>query len=351
MKRKIRILSIDGGGIRGIIPAKIIARIEELLQQYSQNPETRISDYFDLIAGTSTGSVLSALYLCPREKGETKVKYSAKEILDLYLNYGSDIFKRSWKTQTIDYLGLGNPLYKADKLEDMLDDYFGDLRLADLLKPCLFPAYDVESGKAIFFNQMNAYRHENKNYLVKEVVRASTAAPTYFPIAKINDEIEKRSYSLIDGGMFANNPALCAYIEACKFPSQPAATDIMILSLGTGSNGKTYPYASSSKWGKIGWVIPVIDIYGSASSQTVDHQLNVLYKYHHAKDQYLRLEPNLSQYDVSFKIDDASKKNVLALESVGDQMIEKYSEEINDFVRKLYVSQMGRQSNELYRLD
>ena len=62
MKRKIRVLSIDGGGIRGIIPAKVIVKIEELLQQYSQNPETRISDYFDLIAGTSTGSILAALY-------------------------------------------------------------------------------------------------------------------------------------------------------------------------------------------------------------------------------------------------------------------------------------------------
>ena len=65
MKRKIRVLSIDGGGIRGIIPAKIMIKIEELLQEYSQNPNTRISDYFDLIAGTSTGSILAGLYLCP----------------------------------------------------------------------------------------------------------------------------------------------------------------------------------------------------------------------------------------------------------------------------------------------
>lgn len=351
MKRKIRVLSIDGGGIRGIIPAKVIVKIEELLQQYSQNPETRISDYFDLIAGTSTGSILAALYLCPYEIGGTKVKYSAQEALDLYLNYGADIFERSWKTQTIDYFGLGSPLYKADKLEQMLDAYFGDIRLADLVKPCLFPAYDIESGKAIFFNQINAYHHMNRNYLVKEVVRGSTAAPTYFPIAKISDHFEGRTYSLIDGGMFANNPALCAYIEACKFPFQPAPSDIMILSLGTGSNGRTYPYGSSSKWGKIGWVIPVIDIYGSVASQTVDHQLKVLYQCHHVKDQYLRIEPDLSQYDVSSQMDNVSKKNMKALESVGEKIVETYSEEIKNFTRKLYVSQIGRQSHEFYRLD
>lgn len=351
MKRKIRVLSIDGGGIRGIIPAKVIVKIEELLQQYSQNPETRISDYFDLIAGTSTGSILAALYLCPYEIGGTKVKYSAQEALDLYLNYGADIFERSWKTQTIDYFGLGSPLYKADKLEQMLDAYFGDIRLADLVKPCLFPAYDIESGKAIFFNQINAYHHMNRNYLVKEVVRGSTAAPTYFPIAKISDHFEGRTYSLIDGGMFANNPALCAYIEACKFPFQPAPSDIMILSLGTGSNGRTYPYGLSSKWGKIGWVIPVIDIYGSVASQTVDHQLKVLYQCHHVKDQYLRIEPDLSQYDVSSQMDNVSKKNIKALESVGEKIVETYSEEIKNFTRKLYVSQIGRQSHEFYRLD
>ena len=351
MKRKIRVLSIDGGGIRGIIPAKVIVKIEELLQQYSQNPETRISDYFDLIAGTSTGSILAALYLCPYEIGGTKVKYSAQEALDLYLNYGADIFERSWKTQTIDYFGLGSPLYKADKLEQMLDAYFGDIRLADLVKPCLFPAYDIESGKAIFFNQINAYHHMNRNYLVKEVVRGSTAAPTYFPIAKISDHFEGRTYSLIDGGMFANNPALCAYIEACKFPFQPSPSDIMILSLGTGSNGRTYPYGSSSKWGKIGWVIPVIDIYGSAASQTVDHQLKVLYQCHHVKDQYLRIEPDLSQYDVSPQMANVSKKNMKALESVGEKLVETYSEEIKNFTRKLYVSQIGRQSHEFYRLD
>lgn len=156
MKRKIRVLSIDGGGIRGIIPAKIMIKIEELLQEYSKNPNTRISDYFDLIAGTSTGSILAGLYLCPDGFGSTHSKYSAKEVLDLYLAHGGEMFERSWKTQLIDYFGLTSPLYKAEKLEKMLADYFGDLRLEDLVKPCLFPAYDVEHGEAIFFNQMNA---------------------------------------------------------------------------------------------------------------------------------------------------------------------------------------------------
>ena len=89
MKKKICILSIDGGGIRGIIPAKILVRLEKLLQEYSRNPQARISDYFDLIAGTSTGSILTGLYLCPSDGERKMAKYTAQQALDLYLNEGA----------------------------------------------------------------------------------------------------------------------------------------------------------------------------------------------------------------------------------------------------------------------
>lgn len=349
MKKKIRILSIDGGGIRGIIPAKILVKVEELLQEYSQNPEVKISSFFDLIAGTSTGSILAALYLCPKSSGSTEGKYSAKEILDLYLTHGSNIFERSWKTKLIDYFGLGSPLYKADYLEKMLNEYFGDLKLADLLKPCLFPAYDIEHGKAIFFNQVSASKNVDENFLVREVVRASTAAPTYFPIAKLSHQSKEVAYSLIDGGMFANNPTLCAYIEACKFPCQPTSNEIMILSLGTGSKGNIYPYQISKGWGKVGWISPVIDIYSSAGSQTVDHQLNIIYQSQHIKDQYFRIEPDLKEYDVNPSMDCVSEHNINALCEIGDKIIEENLDRIKKFARKLYISQIGHLNNEFYR--
>ncbi|MEG0387452.1 MAG: patatin-like phospholipase family protein, partial [Niameybacter sp.] len=78
----IRILSIDGGGIRGIIPATILVAFESYLKQYSGNSETTIADYVDLIAGTSTGGILTALYICPDPKNPTKSRFSAQEALD-----------------------------------------------------------------------------------------------------------------------------------------------------------------------------------------------------------------------------------------------------------------------------
>lgn len=342
MRKKICILSIDGGGIRGIIPAKILVRLEELLQEYSQNPQARLSDYFDLIAGTSTGSILTALYLCPSDEGQSSAKYTAKEALDLYLQEGPKLFERSWTTKMIDYFGLTHPLYKANHLESLLTTHLGDLKLSDLLKPCLIPSYDIESGKAVFFNQMTARKNASRNFLVKDAVRASTAAPTFFPVKHVLNSVTHLSHTFIDGGLVANNPTLCAYVEACKLKDYSKTNDIMILSLGTGAVDKTYTYDQAKKWGKIGWIVPLIHIYGSVGSQTVDHQLQMLYRQHHVPTQYLRIEPNLTDFEVNHDMDDASVKNILALEYVGEQMIEAYDEQLKSFARQLQLNQSMR---------
>jgi len=348
MNGMVRVLSIDGGGIRGIIPAKILIRVEELLQEYSQDAQAKISDYFDLIAGTSTGGVLTALCLCPDKKGSWKSKYTAQDMLNLYVKYGKDIFKRSVKTQSYDYFGLFNPLYQKTQFEKILDEYLGQYRLTDLTKPCLIPAYDIEHGKAVFFNKLGVEKGEDKNFLMRDVVRATTAAPTYFPVAKSKEKKKKES-TFIDGGMFANNPALCAYIEATKFPSEPTQKEVLILSLGTGARDRHYPYRVAKHWGRLGWIIPVIDVYGSAASQTVDHQLRKLYEQKNLKANYLRIEPSLDQFNVDKGMDNISKKNIKALQHVGDKMVEQYDEQLRLFVKKIYESQVTFPHERLYR--
>ena len=348
MSRVIRVLSIDGGGIRGIIPAKILIRVEELLREYSQDQNAKIGDFFDLIAGTSTGGIITALCLCPEEKGSSKAKYSAKDMLNLYLEHGEAIFTRSFKTRYLDYLGLFNPLYQKEALENIIVEYMGDYRLSDLIKPCLIPTYDIEQGKANFFNKMKVIKGSNEDYLIRDVVRATTAAPTYFPVAK---SVEKKltDESFIDGSLFANNPALCAYIEATKFPCEPRQREIHILSLGTGARDKHYPYRYAKQWGRLGWVVPVIDIYGSASSQTVDHQLRMLYERKDLMPNYLRIEPHLNEFDVDKGLDNPSHKNMEALQKVGEKMIEDYDQELRIFIKKICDSQEISPHCDLYR--
>ena len=340
----IRVLSIDGGGIRGVIPARILIRIEELLQEYSGDENARISDFFDLIAGTSTGGILTALSICPDDINQGRPKYTAEDILKLYIDNGRKIFSRSLKTKTYDYFGLFNPIYQKENFEKILEEFFGDVMLTDAVKPCLIPAYDIESGKAVFFSQLLHTADTVQDLPLKVVVRATSAAPTYFPIENTSDEP-----AYIDGGLFANNPALCAYVEATKFPCEPLARDIMILSLGTGSKGTSYPYKQAKNWGRLGWVIPVINIYGSASSQVVDHQLRRIYGQKDLDGNYLRIEPDLSKYEVSGDMDDASAKNIRNLVKVGEGAIAEYDGQLREFVKKVVKSHEDNRHDDLFR--
>src|SRR4051812_11231590 len=104
--KKVTILSLDGGGIRGIIPGIILTRLEELLQKADRNPSAKLGDYFDFIAGTSTGGILACLYLTPGKNGSAK--YSAEDAVNLYLEHGRRIFSRT----VVERLKSGDGVFK-----------------------------------------------------------------------------------------------------------------------------------------------------------------------------------------------------------------------------------------------
>jgi len=334
---KIRVLAIDGGGIRGVIPARILMQIEEILREVSRNKNARISDYFDLVAGTSTGGILTTLILAP-DPG-----FLASDMVELYEKHGAKIFTRSMATKVIDRGGLFHPLYQHQTIEKILQDYLGDLKISDLKRPCLIPTYNIETGTATFISGIGVLQNPEFDCKVRDVLRATTAAPTYFePTAKNTD-------AFIDGGMFANNPALCAYIEATKFPSEPRPQDIMILSLGTGSINRHYPFKLARKWGRLNWIRPALDIYSSAASQTVNHQLAMIYTNKDRSENYLRIEPNLSEFKASAAMDNTSADNIAALIDVGVQMCEKYDTQLRNFLTKIVLSNVTSTHKALYQ--
>ena len=334
---KIRVLAIDGGGIRGVIPARILVHIEEILREVSRDKKAKISDYFDLVAGCSTGGILTALILAP-EPG-----YFAPEMVKLYVEYGDEIFTRSAITRVVDRGGLFNPLYQHDAIEEILKKYVGDLKISDLVRPCLIPTYNIETGTATFISSLGIKQNPKYDHYVRDVIRATTAAPTYFAPTR------KRSDAFIDGGMFANNPALCAYIEATKFPSEPRAQDIMILSLGTGSINRNYPYKSARRWGRLNWIRPALEIYSSAASQTVNHQLEMLYMNKELAQNYLRIEPNLNDFSVSAAMDNVAADNIEALIGVGEKMCEKYDAQLRKFMQQVILSNVTNSHEMLYQ--
>ena len=331
----MRILSIDGGGIRGIIPGTVLIALEAKLQALSGNPAMRIADAFDLIAGTSTGGILTCLYLCPN-KATGRPQFSAQEAVDLYLKNGSTIFNVSSFKRFQSFDGLTDEMYSADALESTLRKYFGDLKLSDLLKPCMITSYDITRRQAQFFNSADvAKKGIGWDFYLRDVARATSAAPTYFEPANIS-AMDKTLYPLVDGGVFANNPAMCASIEAFNLKPGLQVNDLQVLSIGTGDVDKSYHYEDAKNWGKIGWVLPIIDIMMSGVSETVDFQLRQLFSSAGCADHYLRLQLDLKDFtDVDSAMDNASQRNMQALERAGTSLAHDSDAKLTTFASML----------------
>lgn len=311
-----KILALDGGGIRGIIPGQILVALEQKLQAKTGNPEARLADFFDFIAGTSTGGILASLYLCPQPGNTQKARFSAQQAVNLYVENGSNIFSVSWRKRLESGNGVLDEKYEADELEKALRSYFGDLRLSQLLKPCIIPAYDIERRRAHYFAQHNFHlKGLSHDFLVRDVCRATSAAPTYFEAALVKS-LSNESFALVDGGVFANNPALSAYAEVRNAQGSPTATDMFIVSLGTGSQQEPYPYASAQDWGLAGWVRPIIDIMMDGASETTDYHLSRVFSAGGQDNQYVRLQP-ASLGGANPALDDASPANIEALVQLG----------------------------------
>ena len=230
-----------------------------------------------------------------------------------------------------------------------LNDFFGKLELKELIKPCLITSYDIENRRAKLFNSADA-SISTDNFLVKDICRATSAAPTYFSPARIQSQYGQ-NFSLIDGGVYANNPALCAYAEARKMPfgqifktdqkpDYPTVNDMMIISIGTGSEAKSYPYKMENA-GKLAWIGPLIDILLSANAETVDYQLSQMFQTLGSRNQknYYRIDPSLK--NASPSMDNVREENIENLIQAGLAYIDENKEMLNQIVQKLIRNKTG----------
>ncbi|MDR1672698.1 MAG: patatin-like phospholipase family protein [Bacteroidales bacterium] len=367
-----RILSIDGGGIRGLIPAVILAYMEEQLQARTGDPNATIADFFDMIAGTSTGGILTCFYLMPPEKEQSlHSRYPARDAVDIYAKRGREIFKRRFGR-----FGLTSEIYSSTGIERVLKEYMGSVTLAETRKDCLITAYDITERKAVFFTRPDARRYPHRNYLLRDVARATSAAPTYFEPAEIRSQGGVTAY-LVDGAMFAGNPTLCAWVEAKKRnlalataekeesaapPEMTGENRPFILSIGTGKERKKYDYNKAKDWGLIGWARPVVDVLLSSSAEVVDYQMRKLYLLPSSKEReshsapltdfpekknggdvgetkppennnggYLRLEPALGKAKPD--MDDASPDNIRRLIDAAHAFIEENLEQLDETIK------------------
>lgn len=335
MARLFRILSIDGGGIRGVIPAQFLISLEHELQRLSGRPGARIADFFDFFAGTSTGGVLTCLLLTPDPDHPGRPKYAAEDVLKAYEDVGDIVFSSSLWRRLRSAGGFFNRKFDAGGLESAFLHYFGETRVRDLLKPCLITAYDITRGKPHFFMQHDARSRPGQDFYVRDVARATSAAPTFFEVALCRNE-RGEAYPLIDGGVFANNPSLCAFSEAHDHWESLPVNRMLMLSLGTGQVPISLRYEVARSYGIMHWMGPLADIMVSSVSDTVDHQLGKVFGAARCREQYLRMSPVLGAEPLpTSDIDDARPENLAALRECGARLFEENRPRIVEFAEKI----------------
>ncbi|HWR15082.1 MAG TPA: CBASS cGAMP-activated phospholipase [Terriglobales bacterium] len=255
----INVLAIDGGGIRGIIPATILAELEKRLGK-------PIHEMFDLIAGTSTGGIIAVAIGSGANTGEP---YHPADLVRLYVENGPEIFRKSWITDARKWV---RPKYSPDALERILLKFFGDTELASARVPLLIGSYDIEGQIPFFFKSQRIPKDPNYNWKLREVARATSAAPTFFPPVKLSNEYHE-SYTLVDGGVCINNPAVAAFAEAHHIYGDG---DYLIVSIGTGDRQDNLKFSAVKNWGMMQWARQITSVFMDSVSETADQELYFL---------------------------------------------------------------------------
>lgn len=302
----MRVLSIDGGGIRGIIPALVLEEVE-------RRAGRRVFELFDLIAGTSTGAILACALCAPDA-------LPASRVVALYEEEGPEIFDRSIFQRIRSADGLLDEKYDSAALDRTLALFLEDKRLSQTRPDLLVPAYDTAEPGPYFFKSMRARERPEDDFPLSVVARAASAAPTYFEPSAVDGR------ALVDGGVFAVNPAMSAFAEVLRF--EPGA-EIVLLSLGTGERTRRRSFAQIEDWGLLEWARPLLDMVFDGISDAVDYQLR------HAlgEGRYWRLQVELTR--ASDDLDDATEENLRRLHAHAEELIDARSADLDTLIRLL----------------
>ncbi|KAI9071816.1 hypothetical protein K1719_046220 [Acacia pycnantha] len=247
----VTILSIDGGGVRGIIPAIILEFLEKKLQELANDENVRIADYFDVIAGTSTGGLITAMLTAPNKANNNRPKFTAEQIVDFYKTESKHIFPpKGWQQRGIDY--LYKPKYNGEELRKIIKNTLEETKLSETVTNVVIPTFDMKQIRPHIFS---SFRVRGTNVVeadveLSDICIGTTAAPMYLPPHYF--EKDNREFHLIDGGVIANNPALIAICEVVQNrpPPQEQQDDIVSTSIAIAQDppstegSQSWPYSA-----------------------------------------------------------------------------------------------------------
>ncbi|MDY4889663.1 MAG: patatin-like phospholipase family protein [Sphaerochaetaceae bacterium] len=307
------ILSLDGGGMRGIISTEVLEGFCQILKDKGENRP--LVEVFDMVAGTSTGGLIASAMTCPSLIGRTEDQGPALmdpgKLGDIYKVYGSEIFGEPVPR----ILNAVSDKFSPRKLESLLKLWFKDTRFSSCVIPTLIMGYDVTAG--VPFPMAST---ENKELFTWEVGRCTSAAPTYFPAFQLGNQL------IVDGGVIANNPSLYAYRYARSL--WPKCKRFHILSISTCSS--IYRYNSLSTYGIASWT-SIYKVYANAQQQTTDEMMECL-----PDVDYLRIYKEMG---ARIEMDDARDQTISQLETYGKELFLKNKTVMESFADRIIAAQ------------
>lgn len=299
---KLRVLSLDGGGVRGIITLEVLAYIE-------QQTGKRVSDLFDVIVGTSTGGLLAL--------GLSKANpYTARAIAQIYATACPQIFHRSTAQKLKSFAQLAGPKYSNDALYACAMQILGgDTTMRDTAPAtdAMVTTYDIDKRTPRFYTSW-----DTPTVLMLDAAMSTTAAPTYFAPWHNN----------VDGGVCDNNPALSGVIETCK-RNNCTVRDVIVLSVGTGSDMVAYDGSKAAGWGLLTWADPLVSIFTDGTSELHAYHLRRLLP----DENVLRVQCTVSG-DLA-GMDNADPRNLQALHEAGVGLVTANLNALNELLPRL----------------
>ncbi|KAI9109300.1 hypothetical protein K1719_019644 [Acacia pycnantha] len=371
----VTILSIDGGGVRGIIPAIILEFLEKELQELAdqeradqeladlelaRDEKVRIANYFDVIAGTSTGGLITAMLAAPDKANNNRPKFTAEEIVKFYKTKSKDIFPpKGWQQSKLKY--LYKPKYDGKELRKIIRKKLDGTKLSETVTNVVIPTFDMKQIRPHIFSSFRVRRMNgiDADVELSDICIGTTAAPTYLPPHSF--EKDNRQFDLIDGGVIANNPAVIAICEVVQNRPPPQDTlsapgrswpniseqtralkeavpevkpneydKIYLVSLGTGFRKRVeearaqklwqrardfFLGTKAENWGILKWAAgPLIEFTLDGCQDMVDYHLSSVFR-GRAKRNYLRIQTNELSGDM-IDMDCATDENIGQLENL-----------------------------------
>ncbi|KAF9686960.1 hypothetical protein SADUNF_Sadunf02G0044400 [Salix dunnii] len=335
--KKTRVLSIDGGGTIGIVAGAALIHLEDRIRLKTGNPQARIADFFDIIAGTGIGALLAAMLSA--DDGSGRPLFSARDAVAFVSEKNSSLFrvKRSGffsRRRRFSGRSMEKVLKEALKRDDGVI-----LTLKDTCKPLLVPCFDLKSSAPFVFSRADAIESPSFNFDLWKVCLATSATPSLFKPFNLTSVDGKTSCSAIDGGLVMNNPtaAVVTHVLHNKrdFPSVNSVEDLLVLSLGNGSgslNGRKLRHNSECSTSS------VVDIVLDGVSETVDQMLGNAFCWNRAD--YVRIQANGLASAGPVVVEEVLKERGLEMLPFGGKRLltETNAERIESFVQRLVAS-------------